>query len=55
VISAWIRSPAQRELTFASESFFDELAAAAGADPVQMRLRGMKDPRMIAMLRTVTR
>jgi nicotinate dehydrogenase subunit B len=55
LISAWIRSPAQRELTFASESFFDELAAAAGADPVQMRLRGMKDQRMIAMLRTATR
>ena len=39
LISAWIRSPVQLQLTFASESFFDELAAAAGADPVEFRLR----------------
>ena len=51
LISAWIRSPVQLQLTFASESFFDELAAAAGADPVEWRLRSLKDPRMIAVLR----
>ena len=34
LISAWIRSPVQLQATFASESFFDELAAAAAADPV---------------------
>jgi nicotinate dehydrogenase subunit B len=50
LISAWIRSPVQLQLTFASESFFDELAAAAGADPVALRLQGLKDPRMIAVL-----
>jgi CO/xanthine dehydrogenase Mo-binding subunit len=50
LISAWIRSPVQLQLTFASESFFDELAAAAGADPVEWRLRSLKDPRMIAVL-----
>jgi nicotinate dehydrogenase subunit B len=52
LISAWIRSPVQLQLTFASESFFDELATAAGADPVEFRLQGLKDPRMITVLKT---
>src|SRR5216684_3680007 len=30
---------------FALESFMDELAAAAGADPIAFRLAHMKDPR----------
>jgi CO/xanthine dehydrogenase Mo-binding subunit len=55
LISAWIRSPVQLQLTFASESFFDELAAAAGADPVAWRLRGLKDKRMITVLQTAAR
>ena len=55
LISAWIRSPVQLQLTFASESFFDELAAAAGADPVEWRLRSLKDPRMIAVLQAAAK
>ena len=35
---------------FAGESFMDELAAAAGVDPVAYRLRHMKDPRARAVI-----
>ena len=35
---------------FALESFIDELAAAAGADPVEFRLRHMKDARARAVI-----
>jgi CO/xanthine dehydrogenase Mo-binding subunit len=38
---------------FAIESFMDELAAAAGADPVEFRLRHMKDLRARAVIEAV--
>lgn len=55
-----IRSSALRTLgayanVFASESFMDELAAAANADPVAFRLAHMKDPRARAVIETVAR
>ena len=43
--SAHLRSPGRIENTFANESFIDELAFAAQADPAEYRLRYMKDPR----------
>jgi nicotinate dehydrogenase subunit B len=36
---SWIRTPGRMQNTYASEAFLDELAAAAGADPVEYRLR----------------
>ena len=43
--TAHLRTPGRMQNNFANESFFDELAAAARKDPVQMRLAWLKDPR----------
>ncbi len=48
-----LRDPNGPAGTFAGESFLDELAAAAGADPIEFRLRHIKDPRMEAILKAV--
>ena len=44
--TAPLRSPARLQNTFAHESFMDELAARAKADPVAFRLRHLSDPRL---------
>src|SRR5262249_52098761 len=52
---AWLRSPGQYQIEFGMESFMDELAAAAGADPVDFRLRHLSDQRMIDVLQAAAR
>ncbi len=51
LLTAWLRSPAQFETTFAMESFIDEMAAAAGQDPLAFRLAHIDDPRAVAVLK----
>jgi CO/xanthine dehydrogenase Mo-binding subunit len=46
-----LRSPGKPANCFAVESFVDELAAVAGLDPVEMRLRGLKDPRGVELIK----
>lgn len=41
--------------SFANESFMDELAELAGADPIEFRLRHLSDARAIAAITTVAR
>ncbi len=48
--SAHLRSPGRIENTYANESFIDELAFAAKADPAEYRLRVLKDPRSLAVI-----
>ncbi|PWT82517.1 MAG: hypothetical protein C5B58_08105 [Acidobacteria bacterium] len=45
-----LRSPARFQNTFAHESFIDELAAHAKADPVEYRLRHLRNERVIGVL-----
>jgi len=48
---SWIRTPGRMQNTYANESFMDELAAAAGADPLEFRLRVLDDQRGIEVLK----
>jgi CO/xanthine dehydrogenase Mo-binding subunit len=41
-----LRSPSRLQNTFAHESFLDEIAARAAADPVEFRLRHLSDSRL---------
>jgi nicotinate dehydrogenase subunit B len=46
-----LRDPEGPAVTFATESFIDELATAASVDPIEFRLRYLSQPRAIAVLR----
>jgi CO/xanthine dehydrogenase Mo-binding subunit len=46
-----LRDPLGPQIHFACESFMDEVAAALGADPVEFRLRYVKNPRDIAVIK----
>jgi len=49
--TAHLRDPVGPQIHFASESFMDEVAAALNLDPIEFRLRHLKDPRDIAVIR----
>ena len=49
--TAHMRDPVGPQIHFASESFIDELATALNADPVEFRLRYVKDPRDVAVIK----
>ena len=47
-----LRAPGKIANVFAVESFTDELAAAAGLDAAEFRLRGLSDPRAIDVIKS---
>lgn len=49
--SSHLRDPLGPQLQFASEQFMDEIAVAAGVDPVEMRLRYLRNPRDVAVVK----
>jgi nicotinate dehydrogenase subunit B len=49
--SAHLRDPVGPQIHFASESFMDEVAAALNLDPIEFRLRHLKDARDIAVIK----
>jgi nicotinate dehydrogenase subunit B len=51
VRAAWLRGVSALPNVFAHESFIDELAEEAGADPVAFRLRHVADPRAADLVR----
>jgi nicotinate dehydrogenase subunit B len=50
-----LRSPARFQNTFAHESFMDELASHAKADPVEYRLRHLSSERVIDVLKAAAK
>jgi len=49
--SSHLRDPVGPQIHFASESFMDEVAASLDLDPVEFRLRHVKNPRDIAVIK----
>lgn len=48
--ASWLRGVSALPNSFAHESYIDELATAAAVDPVEFRLRHLKDPRASELL-----
>jgi len=46
-----LRDPVGPQINFASESFIDELAAAAGKDPIEFRLTNLRNPRGVSVIK----
>src|SRR5207245_11813458 len=45
-----IRTPGRMQTRFGNACFLDALAAAAGADPFEYRVRNLKDPRGLELM-----
>jgi nicotinate dehydrogenase subunit B len=53
VRASWLRGVSALPNTFAHESYIDELATEAGVDPIEYRLRYLKDPRAVDLVKAV--
>src|SRR6202047_2704402 len=53
VRASWFRGVSALPNTFAHESYIDELAAEAGVDPIEYRLRYLKDKRAVDLVNAV--
>src|SRR6266567_3735038 len=53
VRASWLRGVSALPNTFAHESYIDELAAEAGVDPIEYRLRYLKDQRAVDLVKAV--
>jgi nicotinate dehydrogenase subunit B len=53
VRASWLRGVSALPNTFAHESYIDELATEAGVDPIEYRLRYLRDPRAIDLVKAV--
>jgi nicotinate dehydrogenase subunit B len=53
VRASWLRGVSALPNTFAHESYIDELADEAGVDPIEYRLRYLKDERAIELVKAV--
>jgi nicotinate dehydrogenase subunit B len=52
---SWIRTPGRMQNTYGNESFVDEICAATAVDPIEFRLRNLKDPRGAEVLQRVAK
>jgi nicotinate dehydrogenase subunit B len=53
VRASWLRGVSAMPNSFAHESWIDEAAAAAGVDPIDYRLRYLRDPRAVDLVRAM--
>jgi nicotinate dehydrogenase subunit B len=53
VRASWLRGVSALPNTFAHESYIDELATEAGVDPIEYRLRYLKDRRAVDLVKAV--
>jgi nicotinate dehydrogenase subunit B len=53
VRASWLRGVSALPNTFAHESYIDELATEAGVDPIEYRLRYLKDQRAVDLVKAV--